>query len=122
MRHNLRLNYHAGPFGLSGEDDCGQMSAWYVFNALGFYPINPASATYIIGSPIFDQVQLHLPQADHILTITASGALDKKYIQSLTMDGVEVTTPIISHAELTSAKELKFEMNHQPQTWFKGSL
>ncbi len=98
------------------------MSAWYIFNALGFYPVNPASATYMIGSPIFDKAEIKLPQTDHVLTITAAGAKDKKYVQSLALDGVVMTTPVLAHADLLKAKELTFVMNHQPQTWGKDTL
>lgn len=103
--------------------DCGQMSAWFFFNALGFYPVNPASGDYMIGSPIFDKVEIRLPQqSDHLITITAPGSKDKVYIERLTLDGIDVKTPIISHKDLLQGKELAFTMNHRPQTWFKDSF
>jgi predicted alpha-1,2-mannosidase len=123
LRHILRLNYHPSAFGLSGEDDCGQMSAWYVFNALGFYPVNPASGDYMIGSPIFDKVEIKLLQAGgQILTITAEGAKDRVYVERLRINGRLWNKPIISHADLLSMKEMDFTMNHRPQPFFQNSV
>lgn len=99
------------------------MSSWYVFNALGFYPVNPASGEYMVGSPVFDRVEITLPRyPDHTLVITAPGAKDRVYVERLTLDGVEVKAPILKHADLVQAKELSFTMNHNPQTWFKDQL
>jgi putative alpha-1,2-mannosidase len=99
------------------------MSAWYVFNALGFYPVNPASGTYMIGSPIFDKAEIKFPGNDnHMLTISAVGAKDHMYVERLKLDGIDIITPMISHEELINGEELKFTMNHQPQTWFKDQL
>jgi predicted alpha-1,2-mannosidase len=122
LRHILRLNYHASPFGLSGEDDCGQMSAWYVFNALGFYPVNPASGNYMIGSPIFDKVEMTLPQSGQVITITAPGAKDKVYVERLKLNGRLMTSPILKHSDLIVAKELAFTMSHRPQTFFQNTV
>ena len=121
---------------MNGNIDCGQMSAWYVFNALGFYPVNPASGMYMIGSPIFDRVEIQFPpippttsttasssNSDHnTFTITASGAKDHIYVQRLTLDDIEVTSPMISHQQLMEGKELVFTMSHYPQTWFKDQV
>lgn len=97
--------------------DCGQMSAWYLFNALGFYPVNPASAEYMIGSPIFDKVEISLPQSDHKLSIIAAGAREKLYVENLMVDGQYVQYPIISHKNLLSSSSITFTMNHLPQQW-----
>jgi len=122
IRNLIRNNYYNTPIGLSGNDDCGQMSSWYMFNALGLYPVNPASAEYMIGSPIFDKVEVRFPQTDHTLTIAASGARDKPYVKSLTMDEVAIDTPVIHHEELLQARTLSYEMSDEPQLWGSNKL
>ena len=115
------LNYRNAPDGLSGNDDCGQMSAWLVFSSMGFYPVCPGSGEYVIGSPLFPKIILDLPAPyNKKITILADGAEDgKKYIKSLTMDGKPITKPFIKHADLVSCNELVFEMSATPTEWGK---
>jgi len=116
--------YFPGPDGLSGNDDCGQMSAWYVFSAMGFYPFNPCSGEYVLGAPQLEKVTLripstlcHLPSANYHLpstnsfTITASG-LSKacKYVKSVTLNGKPIKDWKIRHADIVKGGELIFEM------------
>ena len=98
------------------------MSSWYIFNALGFYPVNPASAEYIVGSPIFDRVDVSFPQNDHVTTILASGARDNIYIKGLQVDGNNVNEPKILHTDLLKLKELNFDMSAEPQKWGANTL
>ena len=98
------------------------MSAWYMFNAMGFYPMNPASGEYVVGSPIFDRVDIQLPTSDHLLTIKAQDAKDKPYVKNLFKDGVATSSPIISHVDLLKTEVLYFEMNTVPQTWGASAL
>lgn len=99
------------------------MSSWFIFNSMGFYPVNPASATYIVSAPLYERVEVTFPQQpDHTLVITAAGAKTKMYVERLTMDNVDVVAPVISHADLLRAKELTFTMNEAPQSWFKNQL
>ena len=115
------LNYRNAPDGLSGNDDCGQMSAWLLFSSMGFYPVCPGSGEYVIGSPLFSKIELNLPAPyNNKITIHASGVEQgQKYIESLKMDGKPIVKPFISHADLVSCKELVFEMSSTPTDWGK---
>ena len=115
------LNYRNGPDGLSGNDDCGQMSAWLIFSSMGFYPVCPGSGEYVVGSPLFSKIVLNLPAPyNKKVTIVANGVDEgKKYIKLLTMDGKSITKPFISHADLVSCDELVFEMSSTPTDWGK---
>lgn len=117
--------YNATAAGLNGNEDLGQMSAWYVLSALGFYPVNPASDEYIIGTPFFDEVRIRLPagpcSGEHELVIEAPGAGTKgwMYIKSVSVDGRKVQTPILKHLELVGAKKIVFEMSPTETPWGK---
>jgi putative alpha-1,2-mannosidase len=117
VRSLLLDNYWNSPVGISGNDDCGQMSSWYIFNALGFYPMNPASAEYVVSSPIFDKVEIRLPQVDHVLTLIASESRNKQYVGGVSMDGEEVISPVLKHAEVLKSSSITFAMSDKPQTW-----
>ncbi|KOS22744.1 putative glycosidase [Escovopsis weberi] len=115
-------NYNATANGLSGNEDLGQMSAWYVFSALGFYPVNPASEDYTVGSPFFDRVTLNLPRlraGNTTLVISAPGAgtEGKAYVKSLKVDGQAIKEPILKHSQIVSARMIEFEMSDTPTTW-----
>jgi len=113
------LNYRNAPDGLSGNDDCGQMSAWLTFSSMGFYPVCPGSGEYVIGSPLFSKITLNLPAPyNKIITIKAPGVDDgMKYIKSVTIDGKPITKPFLKHADLVSCNELVFEMSVTPTDW-----
>ncbi|KAJ3553633.1 hypothetical protein NP233_g12601 [Leucocoprinus birnbaumii] len=115
-------NYNNTPIGLSGNEDCGQMSAWYIFSAMGFYPVNPVSAEYVVGAPFYDEMIIDLPQPDAMvqskrLTIKAEGAKNKKYVKSLTLNGKAVLQPILLHEQLVGGGEIVFEMSDNVQEW-----
>ncbi|KAI0696503.1 glycosyl hydrolase family 92-domain-containing protein [Cerioporus squamosus] len=117
IRHIARANYNNSVNGLSGNEDCGQMSAWYIFSALGFYPVNPVSAEYVIGTPFYDKVTIDLPGAPMPLTITSIGALTKPYIKSASVNGRSLATPILKHEDIASGGHIVFEMSDTPQIW-----
>lgn len=122
------------------NEDCGQMSAWYLFSAMGFYPgtpsflsaqneavadadtiVDPASATYIIGSPFFDFLSLSLPGAPGPISVKAPGASKGfKYIKSLTINGIPHHSFVLQHADVANGAELVFEMSDTPQSWPNG--
>lgn len=110
--------YNNTPEGLCGNDDCGQMSAWYVFSALGFYPVDPVSGVYVIGSPLVDRVTIHLDPRYHqgkTFTIVARDNTPKNvYIQSATLNGRPLSRSWLSHAELTAGGELVLWMGSRP--------
>lgn len=115
------LNYRNAPDGLSGNDDCGQMSAWLIFSSMGFYPVCPSSGEYVVGSPLFSKIALDLPSPyNKKITIKAPGVEDgKRYIKSLKIDGQLITKPFIKHVDLVSCNELVFEMSATPTDWGK---
>ena len=122
IRTLMKENYFNDGVGLSGNEDCGQMSAWYIFNAMGFYPVNPASAEYIIGTPYFDKMEVKLPQSKEKLTITAPGAANNMYIQSLLIDNEEIRSPVLTHEVLLKSSSMTYKMENTPQEWAKDML
>ncbi len=114
VRHILDTQYNTTANGLSGNEDCGQMSAWYVFSSMGLYPMNPASGEYEIGSPIFEKSTLNLPNGKTFV-IEAENVSDKNfYIQSATLNGKAFTKTAISHQEILKGGVLHFVMGAQP--------
>ncbi|KAF5364297.1 hypothetical protein D9756_001133 [Leucocoprinus leucothites] len=117
-------NYNNTPEGLSGNEDCGQMSAWYIFSAMGFYPVNPASGEYVVGSPFFDEMIIDWPQANanshqsgSRLTIRSSGAPQKQYVKALTVNGEPVVAPVLLHEQIVQGGEIVFEMSDSVEEW-----
>lgn len=119
-------NYNATSAGLSGNEDLGQMSAWYLFSALGFYPVNSASDEYVVGAPFFERVSIRFPAGaltggvggeEHTLLITAPGAVTKPFVKSLKVDDVEIKKPLLRHRQILAAKHIAFEMEDVPQGW-----
>jgi predicted alpha-1,2-mannosidase len=106
--------YTNQPDGLSGNEDCGQMSAWYVFSAMGFYPVNPASAVYEIGSPLFSKVTIRLPNGK-VFTIRADQqAADHPYIQQATWNGKPLAISSLTHEQILAGGELVLQMGAAP--------
>ncbi|KAI1098314.1 glycoside hydrolase family 92 protein [Jackrogersella minutella] len=124
------VNYNATSAGLSGNEDLGQMSAWYVFSGLGFYPVNPASDEYVVGSPLFEKTTLRLPAGadtggevggvggrERTLVIEALGATTKPYVKGLSVDGKSIDRPILKHSDIVGARLIIFEMSETPTEW-----
>ena len=102
------------PLGICGDEDGGAMSAFLAFSAMGFYPVNPASGEYDLGSPIFDKVELELPNG-RTFTIHAQGASGKaKYIQAAALNGKPLTAPKFSHKEMLEGGTLELTMGERP--------
>lgn len=113
----LKTMYQDAPDGLSGNEDCGQMSAWYVLSSMGFYPICPGSDQYVIGTPLFDKVDIRLENGN-TFTITRTG--NGEYIQSASLNGSELKRTYITHSEITAGGKLAFEMGESPnKKWGK---
>ena len=109
VRQHTRQNYRNAPDGINGNDDCGQMSAWYLFSVMGFYPVTPGSNTYALGAPQFPKVTLLL--ADHTLNIVAQGMSEQRqYVRQVLVDGRPLDRPFIDHSTLIHACELRFIM------------
>lgn len=106
------------PDGLQGNEDCGQISSWYVFSALGFYPVNPSDGMYVFGRPIFDKVVLKLPE-NKVFEIRANNnSAENKYIQSIELNGQPYNKLYISHADIMAGGTLVFTMGNRPNEQF----
>jgi predicted alpha-1,2-mannosidase len=114
VRRLLTEMYKDDPDGVIGNDDCGQMSAWFILSALGFYPVDPTSAIYVFGSPLFDAAEVAVG-GGRTLRIRAPGnAPDHPYVQSVRWNGRPWTRNWIAHADLVKGGELVFEMGPRP--------
>lgn len=104
--------------GMIGDEDTGQMSAWYVFNAAGFYPFCPGSPYYLIGSPLFEETTIHLGDGKTFVVRAANNNSQNRYIQAATLNGQPYTKPWISHEAIAAGGVLEFKMGDQPnQQW-----
>ncbi|WP_417370321.1 GH92 family glycosyl hydrolase [Gelidibacter japonicus] len=113
-RQIMDTQYNTTPNGLSGNEDCGQMSAWYVLSSIGLYPMNPASAEYEIGTPIFEKATIKLSD-NKTFVIEAEHVSDKNfYIQSATLNGKDFNQTRISHEDILKGGTLHFVMGDQP--------
>ena len=102
--------YKDGPEGLSGNDDCGQMSAWYIFSALGFYPVNPASGSYVLGAPQLKKMKVHLP-GGKTFTVEADNISENNHrVSSVSLNGKKLQGAAISHSDIMAGGTLKFTM------------
>lgn len=102
--------YRPEPDGLSGNDDCGQMSAWYMFSAMGFYPVDPVSATYVFGAPQLPRVVLNLAGGKQFVIEAHGLSEENKYVESIELDGKPYTLPYITHADIVSGGHLVYNM------------
>lgn len=118
VRHIMDTEYIDAPGGLSGNDDAGQMSAWYMFAAIGFYPVCPGSEYYILSAPTFPEVEFRL-ESGKTFVISAPGVSDKnRYIKSVKLNGSDYTLNYISHSDIMNGGIMEFEMSDVPQnTW-----
>ncbi len=106
--------YRPEPHGLCGNDDCGQMSAWYIFSVLGFYPVTPGSNQYVIGSPCIDKAEINLENGYTFRIITENLSERNIYIDKLILNGIEINRSFITHDEIISGGELRFIMTNKP--------
>jgi predicted alpha-1,2-mannosidase len=114
LKQIMDTQYAARPDGLAGNDDLGQMSAWYVFTALGFYPVTPGSNQYIIGRPFLPRATLNLPNGKHF-SIVANGLDDAHaYVGSVTLNGRPLDRAYLTHEEILAGGELHFSMQAEP--------
>lgn len=116
VRKHVNTNYFNKPQGINGNDDCGQMSAWYIFSTMGFYPVTPASGVYALGAPQVPEVTLHFTsgRAQKKLVIRAKNISEKnKYVASVTFNGKPIKN-FIGHASLVQGGLLQFEMTGIP--------
>ncbi|MEU1972033.1 GH92 family glycosyl hydrolase [Microbacterium sp. NPDC019599] len=122
VRRIARDSYRATPDGLCGNDDLGQMSAWLVFAAMGFYPVDPVSGEYVVAAPLFEHLEVDLPGAARPLTIDAHGASQHPFVAGLAIDGRPVDRPFIRHADIARGAAVKFTMSAVPTAWGTGAV
>ncbi len=113
----FKEQYRNDPDGLSGNEDCGQMSAWYILNSMGFYQVCPGKPVYSIGRPLFDEVVINLPDNKKFLITTLNNSKENKYIQAVKLNGKPLNTPFFEHKDLINGGTLEFVMTDQPTQW-----
>ena len=118
VRMLLDTMYLPAPDGLPGNEDCGQMSAWYVMSAMGIYAVDPVSTHYVFGSPLLDRAEVQLPHGKRLVVETHGNGKDSPYIQSVSWNGKPWTRSWISHAELSAGGTLSFQMGPKPNPSF----
>lgn len=113
IRQIVRTQYLPTPEGLCGNDDCGQMSAWYIFSCMGFYPVDPVSARYVFGAPQLPLITLNLPDGKHF-TVKATGLSEaNKYVKEIRLNGKRYTKKYIDHADIVKGGTLEYIMTSQ---------
>lgn len=106
--------YKNTPAGLCGNEDCGQMSAWYVFSTIGFYPVNPVSGKYELGSPMFPKVQIHLANGKTFTLIAHGASRENCYIQQVKVNGKPYRKSYLTHEQITGGATVEIEMGNKP--------
>jgi predicted alpha-1,2-mannosidase len=106
--------YNEGHSGYSGNEDCGQMSAWYIFSSMGFYPVNPANSVYCFGSPQLKEATIHLANGKQFKMIAAKAGGENIYIQKITLNGKPYKKNFILHSDIVSGGVLEFDMGPKP--------
>ncbi|MEN8225582.1 MAG: GH92 family glycosyl hydrolase [Bacteroidota bacterium] len=114
VRKIMAEQYSEKPDGLCGNEDCGQMSAWYVFSAMGFYPVTPGTDYYVTGSPLFDKVTIGLENGKACIIEARNNAAGNKYIQSATLNGEPLLQSYIFHRSIMDGGHFIFEMGPEP--------
>lgn len=113
----FKSQYANAPDGLSGNEDCGQMSAWYILNSMGFYQVCPGKPVYSIGRPQFDKAVVNLPDGKKFTVVALNNSKENKYIQSARLNGKALTAPFFNHEEITSGSTLEITMTNEPTKW-----
>ena len=114
VRKIMRELYTSDPDGLCGNEDCGQMSAWYVLSAMGFYPVCPGSNQYIIGSPVFDKVTINLENGKQFIIICKNQGAENVYIKSAKLNGVQYSKSYFTYNDFKNGGTLEFVMSNLP--------
>ncbi|MHB8579119.1 MAG: GH92 family glycosyl hydrolase [Ignavibacteriaceae bacterium] len=118
VRKIMETLYTDSTNGLCGNDDCGQMSAWYVFSSMGFYPVNPSDGIYIIGSPMFNKVSIQVGKGKYFIVIARNVSSKNKFIQSAELNGRQLYRSYIYHKEILDGGTLILEMGNKPnKSW-----
>ncbi|MGD2152436.1 MAG: glycoside hydrolase family 92 protein, partial [Gemmatimonadales bacterium] len=114
VRQITETLYGVAPDGLPGNEDCGQMSAWYILSAMGFYPVNPADGVYVIGAPHYERVVIDLGDGGRFSVEAPGVSAENKYIQSAALNGRPLDRCYITHEEIAAGGTLAFTMGSRP--------
>jgi len=121
-REICKTMYTDQPDGLCGNEDCGQMSAWYVLSSMGFYPVNPANGAYVFGSPLFNSATIDLPEGKSFNIIAENNSPENIYIQSAELNGAAYEKSFITHKDILKGGTLKFVMGNKPNPEFGAKM
>ena len=114
LRQVMNRMYTPGPDGYCGDEDNGQTSAWYVFSALGFYPVCPGTTQYVMGAPLFKKATLHFENGKSLVINAPANSAEDFYIKSLKFNGQNYTKNYLDHNDLMKGAVLDIEMDDQP--------
>jgi predicted alpha-1,2-mannosidase len=114
IREIMDMWFDDKPMGIPGDEDGGGLCSWYVFSAMGFYPVTPGSGEYSIGSPFFESVKIELPDGKNFSVVARNCSYKNKYIQSATLNGEELNRPFISHKDIMNGGRLMLVMGEKP--------
>ena len=117
VREVLSTLYSANPDGLSGNEDVGQMSSWYILSSLGFYEVEPASGRYWFGTPLFDSAEIQVAGGT-FKVVAENNSKENRYIQSITLNGKAYTKGYIEHKDIAAGGELVLRMGSEPKVWY----
>lgn len=117
VREVLTTLYHDDPDGIAGNEDAGQMSAWYILSSMGFYQVHPADGKFYFGSPLFDKVTMRVKDGEFTV-ITNNNSDECRYIQSVKLNGKIYTKPYIAYQDIVQGGQLEFEMGSEPKIWY----
>ena len=120
VREIAREMYTAGPDGYSGNEDCGQMSAWYIFSAIGFYPVTPGSRMYALGAPLFDEVTINLEGGGEFVIRADNLSGGNRYLNEVSLNGEPLSSPFLDHAGIVPGGSLVFRMGSSPEISWKS--
>jgi len=110
----MRELYFNDPNGLAGNEDCGQMSAWYLLNAMGFYSFCPGDPSYSIGRPIFDKVKINLSNGRVFTIIANKNSAENSYVQKVRLNGENLHNAFFMHDDIVTGGTLEFDMGNSP--------
>jgi len=114
VRETMDLLYTPYPDGLCGDEDNGQTSAWYIFSAMGFYPVCPGTDEYVFGSPLFDKITLHLENGNSFVITSKNNSHDNVYVNKVSLNGSEYSKTFIRHSDIMKGGTLNFDMSNTP--------
>ena len=120
VRDIMKVWYHDGPLGICGDEDEGELSSWYVFSAMGFYPVCPGRAVYDIGSPIFEKITIDIGNNKTFVIEARKVSSKNKYIQSAQLNGEPLDSLRFNHSDLAKGGKLVFMMGSVPNK--KGAI